>query len=143
MSKSEWFVVPNIDEFALKARSIVYANFGSWENNDNYNILIDSLEEKDQEELDKILSQQESLVIIIENLRKEKNKRTNKTRYVLNDQIFADIIAKLNERMVSNIISNLVQKGLVETAFDSEANDFVFWVKENESNIEKEKPETD
>lgn len=140
MSKSEWFVVPNIDEFTLKARSIVYANFGSWENNDNYDILIDSLEEKDQEELDKVLSQQESLVIIIENLRKEKNKRTNKTRYVLNDQIFADIIAKLNERMVSNIISNLVQKGLVETAFDSEANDFVFWVKNTD---EKEKPETD
>jgi len=140
MSKSEWFVVPNIDEFTLKARSIVYANFGSWENNDNYDILIDSLEEKDQEELDKVLSQQESLVIIIENLRKEKNKRTNKTRYVLNDQIFADIIAKLNERMVSNIISNLVQKGLVETAFDSEANDFVFWVKDTD---EKEKPETD
>jgi hypothetical protein len=41
--------------------------------------------------------------------------------------------------MVSNIISGLVQKGLVETAFDEEANDFVFWVKKNE----EEKPETD
>jgi hypothetical protein len=43
--------------------------------------------------------------------------------------------------MVSNIISGLVQKGLVETAFDEEANDFVFWVKNDQE--EKEKPETD
>jgi len=31
---------------------------------------------------------------------------------------------------------------LVETAFDDEANDFVFWVKEDDKNSE-EKPETD
>ena len=55
--------------------------------------------------------------------------------------MFADIVHKLNDRMVSNIISGLVQKGLVETAFDNEVNDFVFWVKNDEN--EKEKPETD
>jgi len=41
--------------------------------------------------------------------------------------------------MVSNIINSLVKKGLIETAFDSEKNDFIFWVKDNE----QDKPETD
>lgn len=143
MSESDWFVVPDIEEFTLKARSIVYSNFGSWENSDDYEILTNDLKTKDKEELDKILSQQESLVIIKENLKKEKNKRTSEVRYTLNDKIFAEIIAKLNDRMISNIITNLVKKGLVETAFDNEANDFVFWVRENYENKDAEKPETD
>jgi len=47
--------------------------------------------------------------------------------------------------MVSNILQGLVQRGIVETAFDDESNDFVFWVKNNEENTEEknEKPETD
>ena len=32
--------------------------------------------------------------------------------------------------MVSNMISNLVKKGLLESAFDEEKNDFVFWKKD-------------
>jgi hypothetical protein len=35
-----------------------------------------------------------------------------------------------------------VQKGLVESAFDDKANDFVFWIKDKDENQE-EKPETD
>ena len=62
---------------------------------------------------------------------------------MLNDKIFTDIVSRLNDRMVSNIIVGLVQKGLVETAFDDESNDFVFWVKENENNDTEEAPETD
>jgi tetratricopeptide (TPR) repeat protein len=84
-----------------------------------------------KEEFDKILSYQESLVIIKENIKKEKNKKTKKYRYLLNDIIFADIVHQLNERMTSNIVNRLVQKGLIETAFDDESNDFVFWAADN------------
>jgi hypothetical protein len=132
-----WFVVPDLDNFTDKARAIVYNNFGVWNNPDNLDILIDDVVESEQEELDKILSHQESLVIIKELVKKQKNKKTNQIRYTINDSIFADIIYRLNDRMVSNIVSGLVQKGLIETAFDDEANDFVFWIKE------EEKPETD
>jgi predicted transcriptional regulator len=97
--------------------------------------------QNEKAEFDKVLSHQESLVIVKENLKRERNKITKKIRYILNDDIFAEIVYKLNDRMVSNIISGLVQKGLVETAFDEEANDFVFWVKNDQE--EKEKPETD
>jgi hypothetical protein len=127
MSNSEWYVIPNLSEFTDKVRSIVYNNFGAWENRSGLDILIDDVKESEREEFDKMLSHQESLVIVKENVKTQRNKITKKTRYILNDDIFAEIVYKLNDRMVSNIMMGLVQKGLVETAFDEEANDFVFW----------------
>jgi hypothetical protein len=136
----KWYLVPDLDNFTDKARAIVYNNFGTWQNKDELDILIDDVKEKDQEEFDKLLSHQESLVIIKTLVKKQKNRKTKEIRYKINDDIFADIVYKLNDRMVSNIVNSLVQKGLVESAFDSEANDFVFWIKDEN---EKEKPETD
>jgi hypothetical protein len=136
-----WYIVPDLDNFTDKARAIVYNNFGVWNNPDNLDILIDDVVENEQEEFDKVLSHQESLVIVKELVKKQKNRKTKEIRYTINDNIFADIVHRLNDRMVSNIINSLVQKGLVETAFDDESNDFIFWVKNDEN--EKEKPETD
>lgn len=136
-----WYIVPDLDNFTDKARAIVYNNFGVWNNPDNLDILIDDVVENEQEEFDKVLSHQESLVIVTELIKKQKNRKTKEIRYAINDNIFADIVHRLNDRMVSNIINSLVQKGLVETAFDDESNDFIFWVKNDEN--EKEKPETD
>jgi DNA-binding HxlR family transcriptional regulator len=138
----KWYVVPDLDNFTDKARAIVYNNFGAWQNKDELDILIDDVKENDQEEFDKLLSHQESLVIIKTLVKKQKNRKTKEIRYTINDNIFADIVYKLNDRMVSNIVNSLVQKGLVESAFDSDANDFVFWIKDQHEN-EKEKPETD
>lgn len=83
------------------------------------------------------------MVIIKELVKKQKNRKTKEIRYTINDSIFADIVFKLNDRMVSNIVMGLVQRGLIESAFDDDANDFVFWVKDNNANEKEEKPETD
>jgi hypothetical protein len=140
----QWFVITDLDEFTDKARAIVYNNFGVWQNKDALDSMIDEVKEKDQDEFDKLLSHQESLLIVKGLVKKQKNIKTKKIRYALNDSIFADIVYRLNDRMVSNIVNGLVQKGLVESAYDSEANDFVFWIKDgNEKNNDKEKPETD
>lgn len=138
----EWYIINDLEDFTNKARAIVYNNFGTWEDSDELDIIIDKVKDNEQEELDKILSHQESLIIIKEIIKKEKHKKTKKTRYILNDIIFADIVYRLNDRMVSNIISGLVQKGLIETAFDNETNDFVFWINDENKN-DKEKPQTD
>ncbi len=143
MSNADWFVVPNVEAFTDKARAIVYNYFGAWQEKTDIDILIDDVKENDKEEFNKILSHQESLVIVKENLKKERNKITKKIRYIVNDEMFANIVSKLNDRMVSNIINGLVQKGLVEAAFDDEVNDFVFWVKKDENTTEEEAPETD
>ena len=36
----------------------------------------------------------------------------------------------MNHRMTSNILNNLVNKGLVETGYDGNSNDFIFWIKD-------------
>ena len=137
----EWFVIANLDEFVDKARAIVYNNFGTWESDETLDILIDDVAEKDKEDFNKLLSHQESLVIIKQIAKRQINKKKKSIRYLINDKLFATIVEDLNARMVSNIINGLVQKGLVETAFDDKTNDFVFWVKED--NDSKENPETD
>jgi hypothetical protein len=39
--------------------------------------------------------------------------------------------------MISNLLNTLVNKGLVETAFDEKSNDFVFWVKNENKTKDK------
>jgi Mg/Co/Ni transporter MgtE len=141
MSEPDWYVISDLSDFTDKARSIVYNNYGSWDNESDVEDLMDDVAETEREDFDKMLSHQECLVIVKENLKRERNKKTKKIRYILNDEIFVEIISKLNDRLTSNIMSSLVQKGLVETAFDEEENDFVFWIKDDKE--ETEKPETD
>lgn len=141
---TDWFIIKDITDFTDKARAIVFNNFGKWSETESNELIIDNIEKTDEEELNQVLSHQESLVIIKQLLKKQKNSKTKKIRYILNDTIFADIVHHLNDRMVSNILNSLVQKGLVESAFDNESNDFVFWIKEKENEKDQdEKPETD
>lgn len=139
----EWFVINDIHEFTDKVRAIVYNNFGSLDKNKEIDIIIDDIKDEDKNEFDKMLSHKESLTIIKENIKKEKSKKTKKIRYILNEKIFTQIVTSLNDRMVSNVMNSLVQKGLVESAFDNESNDFIFWVSDDENKKQKEKPETD
>ena len=44
---------------------------------------------------------------------------------------YDNVLRQLSERMISNIVRNLVKKGLVESAFDEDKNDFVFWIKKD------------
>jgi DNA-binding HxlR family transcriptional regulator len=139
----DWFIISDLEEFTDKARSIVYNNFGQWSDNLNNPVSIEDVVPDELEEFNKVLSHQESLLIVKQFVKKEKNKKTKKIRYILDDQIFEKIIHDLNNRMVSNILNSLVQKGLVESAFDEDANDFIFWTKDEHENKNKEKPETD
>jgi Mg/Co/Ni transporter MgtE len=143
MSEPDWYVISDLSDFTDKARSIVYNNYGSWDNESDVEDLMDDVAETEREDFDKMLSHQECLVIVKENIKRERNKKNRKVRYILNDEIFVEIITKLNDRLTSNIMSSLVQKGLVETAFDEKENDFVFWIADNEDKNQVEKPETD
>ena len=96
------------------------------------------LNSEETQELDKVLSFDESLTIVKGLTRKQKNKKNNKVRFIVNDNSYMKIISSLTDRMTSNILTSLVNKGVVETGYDSEQNDFIFWVK----NDQKEKPKT-
>lgn len=135
----EWFVINDLEEFTNKARLIVFNNFGKWEDESELDNMMENLSEEEKDDFDRLLSQDESLLIIKEVAKKQAHKKTKEMRYVISEQMFLDIIEQLNNRMVSNILQSLVSKGLIESSYDSSLNDFVFWVKDEDSN----KPETD
>lgn len=135
---SEWFIVKDVDALVESARALVYNNFGTWETSEDDTPVDEMLiKPEEKEEFDKLLSPEESKVIVTQILKKQKHKTTQKLRYLVSDDLFISIIQILNDRMVSNTLANLVSKGLVESAYDSELDDFIFWVKD------EEKPETD
>jgi hypothetical protein len=130
----EWFTIKDLNSFIESTRNLIYNNFGQWNlSDDDDTDIVDSLVKSppDKEEFDKLLSKEESLVIIKNLVVKQKNRRTKKSRYILSEDTFYTILEQLNSRLVSNIVKELVSKGLVESAYDSEKNDFVFWVKED------------
>jgi len=136
--KNEWFIVNDVDSFINSARTIVYNNFGDW--NKDEDTIVESMLTKpeDETEFEALLTYEESSVIVRSLLKKQKHKKNGNIRYLVSDDLFYEILKQLNDRMVSNTISSLVKKGLVESAYDDELDDFVFWV-----NDSKELPETD
>jgi hypothetical protein len=143
--KNNWYVIHDMDAFTNHARVLVYNAFGSGLSDHKEDPEIDdliSVRPEDKDELDKILSFEESFNITTQIVKKQKNKKTNSIRYMVNDTIFSEVLESLNDRMVSNLLNNLVNKGILETGFDNETNDFLFWIKENDKN-KSEKPETD
>lgn len=138
-----WFIINDLHDFVDKARAIVYTNFGNWDQTSEVDALIDGIAENEKEEFDKILSHDECVVITKSIVKKQKNKKSKEIRFVLNEDLFADLIKSFNDRMVSNILQSLVKKGLVESSYDNEINDFVFWINDENKEIDKDKPETD
>jgi hypothetical protein len=104
---------------------------------DEFTKLITDITPEDLEEMNQILTQQESLIIVKNLAKEQKHKITNESRYLIDEKIFSQIIEEMNGRLVSNMLSSLASKGMIESAYDNDINDFVFWIKDNES------PETD
>lgn len=138
---SEWYTISNIDNFAEVARVLVYNLFGNqdtnnYNNNTNHKTIKD-LKPKEAEELNRILTQSESVQIIKTFIKQKTNKKTGKIIYMLSDKIFANIIEELNMRMISNMLHKLANDGLLEIAYDSDINDFIFWAKDKNEDSNK------
>lgn len=133
----EWFVVKNLKEFVDSSRRLVFQNFGkdSSKENEIDNMLDDmaNMSIEDELEMNTVLSYDEALAIVQPFLRKQFNRKTKENRYVLNDNVYMSIITALNDRMISNLLNSLVNKGMIETGYDEKTNDFVFWI--NDKNI--------
>lgn len=118
---TDWYYVENLEEFLNQIRKISYEKF--LEVNQT---IKDEVTEKFHEELDEILSKQESDNIALPLLKKHKD------TYKVSEKTVIKIIEKLNSRMISNSLNKLVSEGVLESGFDSELNDFVFWIKEDQ-----------
>lgn len=130
----EWYIIKDFDGFVYHSRILIYDSYGKTNTTESEIDELIELTAEETKELDSILTLQETIAIIKSLAKKQKNKKTNQIRFIINDDIYVNIIQSLGDRMTSNILHGLVNKGLVEMGFDEEKNDFVFWTKDNNKN---------
>lgn len=132
----ETYEIIDIEKFVESTRTLVYHQFGNKEGlPKNIDNLIQSLSDEEVDEMNRCLTQSESLNILQKFTKKQRNKYTQETRVSISDDQYMLYIEELNSRMISNMLAKLAGEGLLETAFDEEINDFVFWATDkNEKN---------
>ena len=145
MNDNEWFIIDDLQKFVESTRVLVFDSFGSQNEKtvDELAMMLSELDESESEELETTLTQTECMVIAKKYLRKQINKSTNEERYVIDTNRYMEMIESFNTRMISNMLNNLSNRGLIESAYDSEANDFIFWIKDDSQKEQDQKPETD
>jgi len=121
---NDWFYIEDqeIDNFLQRVREISFEKF--IEINDSFQDKEDYLLKLEKpKNIDSIITIEETKNIAMTMIKKYKSgyKFSKKTLY--------KIIENLNSRMISNSLVNLVSSGALESAFDEELNDFVFWIK--------------
>ena len=130
--ENEWLNIVNLDKLINFSRKVVYANLGE-EYSDIADLdfleLVENMPEEQQQEMDSILSMPEAKAIFKPFVKQKRHKKTLSIKTSILESDYDTILRQLSERMISNIVRNLVKRGLVESAFDEEKNDFVFWVK--------------
>lgn len=126
--KNQWYDIIDLELFVESTRVLVYSSFGNKDNSQEPKIILDikDLSKEEAIELNSCLSQQESMSICKEFLKNKSNS------YRISDKKYYGFIEALNARMVSNMLNKLTQQGLLESAFDEESNDFIFWVKDED-----------
>jgi hypothetical protein len=144
MKDEQWFFINDFDDFVDHSRSLVFKFFGAVNEmaDDSMTASLTQMSQEELEEMDETLTHDESAIIIKNYARKQVNRKTKETRYCLTDKLLQSIIEDMNNRMISNILNSLVNKGVLDSAYDSDQNDFIFWVKDDD-NKQNQKPETD
>lgn len=140
--KGDWLEISDIDKFVDYIRGLVYINFSLSDADDTdenltqdflkADVLYESFTDEERKEIDDVLNKKECTTIVKDISRRIKHKTTKEIKYIINNRMLFQIIENVNQRLVSNVIKNLVAKGLLESAFDEELNDFVFWAKERD-----------
>ena len=116
--------------FVQKTRVLVYNSFGtSSKPIDEIDMDFENLNKDQQKEIDNCLSEKEALNIVLEHVLQKRDRDGNIIN-LLSEENFMAIINDFSLRMTSNILNTLASKGLVDSAFDEETNDFVFWAKD-------------
>jgi hypothetical protein len=130
-SEDEWMEVINLQKLVNFSRKVIYYNFDDENKNLSDKSFLEKIEkistEESIKEMEDVLPFKEVETIFGNYLYRRKDKSTNKKGWFMKEKDYNTILEELAERMVSNIVRNLVKKGLVEMAFDEEKNEFVFW----------------
>ena len=129
MNNKKYFMINDEKKFIDSTRVLVFNLIdkeGESQNIEEISMDISELNEEDAQELNTNLSYRESKTILQQYARWNKSK----TKFKITEENFVKFIDDLNARIFSNIISDLASKGLLESAYDAELDDFIFWPKE-------------
>lgn len=142
--ENERFIIDDLSQFVEATRVLVFNAFGKTNETqiDELSFFLSELQEEEQDQLNQTLTQEECMIMSKDFVRKEFNKKTKQIRFTISTNKYMEMIESFNGRMISNMLNNLVNRGILESAYDTEANDFIFWIKDNDQ-TQKEKPETD
>lgn len=138
----EWFAIVDLELFVDSTRVLVYELFGNQNKEKNEDITKTNTEYKkltkiEQEEINECLTHQESLLISKDFIRTKIHKKLKKKKYLISEKSYLAFLESLNARLVSNMLSKMVKQDLLDSAFDEDSNEFIFWLKEE--NDEKDK----
>lgn len=128
-TNEEWFIINDLEKFIESTRIFIFKHFGSDNTTEKDICDMTPLPPEEMDDLDSDLSQSECLVMSKDYLKVQRNKKKKQIRYLISPNNYMKMIECFNSRLVSNMLNNLVNKGLVETAYDSESDDFIFWTK--------------
>ena len=122
-----WYEIYDLTAVVDFIRKLVYDSFSDpVDYNDieqnEMGMLDIKLTTEETQELNKLLSIEECLSVV-----KPRLKPTKDNTYLLNGNIFEQMVYDINGRMISNTMRSLVERDLLEVAFDDNKNDFVFW----------------
>jgi hypothetical protein len=123
------YVIKDIDKFVDETRRIVFGAFGEVSEEMNVDDFIEELSDTDIEELDRTLSHEECMAILHDKVTPKENYK-GELKYIISEEQFGELIEDFNSRLVSNLLNELVSKGLLETGWSDEDQDFCFWLSE-------------
>ena len=121
-----WLELSNIDKLIDFSRKLIYYNFDEDTadmSDENFLRKIEKMSDRVEPELEQLLPFIEIKSMFMEQVVE---------RYgvpCMSEDSYDQLLVDINQRMISNIVLGLVKKGVLDTAFDSDKNDFVFWVK--------------
>jgi predicted DNA binding protein len=119
---NNWYHIQDIDNFLEQVKKISFNKFVEINNSVEHEDCSIQIDEK--EDIDSLISDDEVKNIAMPLIKKRKN------GHKISDKILHRIIEDINSRIISNTLNKLVASGVLESAFDSELNDFIFWTKE-------------
>lgn len=137
----EWMEIVNLDKLIQFSRKLIFYNFD--EANDDLDTeefmnKVERIKDRDIHEIELLLPIKECRQIFEELTMSKRHKKTKILTHFIKDDNYDIVLERLNQRMISNMVQGLVKKGVLETGFDNDRNDFVFWIKKDDDADNKE-----
>jgi len=120
------YFINDLSRFIEASRVLVYSLFGSDSDTSNIVLSMKNLSKEQKQEINSCLTQKEAGIIAIEFLIKSQE------GYSISETSYNKFLDSLMSRLTSNLLAKMVSQGELETAFDDESGEFIFWTKESD-----------